>query len=57
VEGSGLRITGETDAHEVMAVEDRERQVYGVQFHPESIMTPEGGKILRNFIEIAGGRS
>lgn len=57
VEGSGLRITGETDAHEVMAVEDRERQVYGVQFHPESIMTPEGGKILRNFIELAGGRS
>ena len=35
-----------------MAIERPEMMVYGVQFHPESIMTPEGKAILRNFMEI-----
>ena len=47
-----LKVCGITNDGEVMAVEDRENLVYGVQFHPESIMTPEGEKILRNFIEL-----
>lgn len=38
----------------VMAVKHREYDVYGLQFHPESIMTPDGAKILENFINIAG---
>lgn len=38
---------------EIMAVVHRECKVYGLQFHPESIMTPLGGKIMENFI---GGR-
>jgi anthranilate synthase component 2 len=35
-----------------MAIERPELQVYGVQFHPESVLTPLGKEILRNFIEI-----
>ena len=49
---TGLKVCGITTDNEVMAVEDRENLVFGVQFHPESIMTPEGENILRNFIEI-----
>ena len=52
LEGTELRITGKTKQEEVMAVEDRERKVYGVQFHPESIMTKDGAKILENFARI-----
>ena len=47
-----LKVCGITNDGEVMAVEDRANLVFGVQFHPESIMTPEGEKILRNFIEL-----
>ena len=36
----------------IMALEHRSRPLYGVQFHPESIGTPEGHRILRNFIEL-----
>ena len=55
LEGTELRITGKTKQEEVMAVEDRERKVYGVQFHPESIMTKDGSKILENFARICKG--
>ena len=46
-----LEITAATAEGEVMAVQHREYPVYGVQFHPESVMTPDGRKMLRNFIE------
>ena len=46
-----LRITAETTDGEVMAVEHREYPIYGVQFHPESILTPDGKQILKNFIK------
>ncbi len=46
-----LRVVARTADGEVMAVQHREYPIYGVQFHPESIMTPEGGRMLRNFIE------
>lgn len=55
LEGTELRITGKTKQEEVMAVEDSERKVYGVQFHPESIMTKDGAKILENFARICKG--
>ena len=45
-----LRITARTTDGEVMAVQHREYPIYGVQFHPESIMTPDGKQMLRNFI-------
>lgn len=40
----------------VMGVEHRELPIYGVQFHPESILTPTGGKIIENVITIASER-
>lgn len=46
-----LEITAVTAQGEVMAVMHRDYPIYGVQFHPESILTPDGKKILRNFIE------
>ncbi|MBQ8151353.1 MAG: aminodeoxychorismate/anthranilate synthase component II [Firmicutes bacterium] len=46
-----LKVTAVTTDGEVMAVEHREYPIYGVQFHPESIMTPDGKIMLRNFIK------
>lgn len=49
-----LLITAETtDDGEIMGVRHRELPVYGIQFHPESIMTPTGKRILRNFLKLA----
>ena len=48
-----LIVTARTADGEIMAVKHREYPVYGVQFHPESIMTPEGSRMLKNFIELA----
>lgn len=45
-----LRITARTSDGEVMAVEHRNHPVYGVQFHPESILTPNGADIIANFL-------
>lgn len=45
-----LRVMARTADGEVMAVQHKEYPIYGVQFHPESIMTPEGKRMLRNFI-------
>ena len=45
-----LEVIAETKKHEIMALQHREYKVYGVQFHPESIMTPEGRTILKNFL-------
>ena len=46
-----LKVTATTDDGEVMAVEHRDYPVYGVQFHPESVLTPEGKTIMVNFLE------
>ena len=48
-----LDITALAADGEVMAVQHRERPIYGVQFHPESILTPDGRTMLRNFIKEA----
>jgi len=47
-----LRVTARTDEREIMAVEHRDYPVYGLQFHPESILTPQGEVMLRNFCSI-----
>jgi anthranilate synthase component 2 len=48
-----LAITASTEDGLVMAVEHRERPLYGVQFHPESIASENGHAILQNFMNIA----
>ncbi len=47
---SCLKVTGRTVEGDIMAVQHEKFAVYGVQFHPESIMTPEGKKMIKNFI-------
>ena len=47
-----LEITALTTDGEVMAVQHQEYPIYGVQFHPESIMTPNGKQMLKNFIHL-----
>jgi anthranilate synthase component 2 len=45
-----LIVTAQTEDGEIMAVQHRDYPVYGVQFHPESILTPLGKRILENFL-------
>jgi anthranilate synthase component 2 len=52
-----LKITAETDDGEIMALEHREYPIYGLQFHPESIYTPEGMKIIKNFVMLGKEKS
>ena len=47
-----LEITAETDEGEIMGLQHREFPIHGVQFHPESILTTEGRKLLANFLRI-----
>ncbi len=49
---SCLRVTARTDEEEIMGVAHREYPIFGVQFHPESIMTPGGRRMLENFLKI-----
>lgn len=45
-------MTARTDDGEVMAVEDAAARVFGVQFHPESVITPDGAAIIANFLAL-----
>jgi para-aminobenzoate synthetase component II len=47
-----LEITAETKQGEIMAIRHKQLPIEGVQFHPESIMTEEGKRILQNFLKI-----
>ncbi|MCR4830979.1 MAG: aminodeoxychorismate/anthranilate synthase component II [Pseudobutyrivibrio sp.] len=47
---SNLQVIATSDDGEVMAVKHKDYEVYGLQFHPESILTPEGKTILKNFL-------
>ena len=50
-----LEVSARTAEGEIMAVRHRALTVEGVQFHPESILTPEGPRLLGNFLELTAG--
>ncbi|MDD3412848.1 MAG: aminodeoxychorismate/anthranilate synthase component II [Lachnospiraceae bacterium] len=47
-----LKIVAETEDGEIMAVEHKEFKTFGLQFHPESVLTPSGKKIIENFMKL-----
>jgi anthranilate synthase/aminodeoxychorismate synthase-like glutamine amidotransferase len=49
---NSLEITAETDDGEIMGLQHREFPLHGVQFHPESVLTAEGKKLLANFLRV-----
>ena len=49
-----LLVIAETGDGEVMGVKHRAYDVFGLQFHPESILTPQGEKIIENFLKVGG---
>ena len=49
-----LLVIAEDDDGEIMAIKHRNYEIYGLQFHPESILTPQGEVIMRNFLKIGG---
>ena len=52
-----LRVTAEAEDGEIMAVEHTEYPIFGVQFHPESVMTPDGKVMVENFMRVAEQRN
>jgi anthranilate synthase/aminodeoxychorismate synthase-like glutamine amidotransferase len=51
-----LEVSAKTDQGEIMAVRHREFLIEGVQFHPESVLTPQGPQLMGNFLKLQGGR-
>jgi anthranilate/para-aminobenzoate synthase component II len=49
VEGTPLLVQGMAADGTIMAIRHRSRPVFGIQFHPESVLTPEGARVLDNF--------
>ena len=46
-----LEITAESDDGQIMALRHRNYNIHGIQFHPESVLTPEGETIIKNWLE------
>jgi len=47
-----MEILAESEEHEIMALRHKFRNVFGIQFHPESILTPNGLRVIENFLRI-----
>ena len=52
-----LQVIAETDQKEIMAVSHRDYPISGLQFHPESILTPDGRQMMENFLNIREGEN
>ena len=52
---SELLIEATSEDNEIMGLRHSQHATYGIQFHPESILTPSGKHLLRNFLELAAG--
>jgi anthranilate synthase component 2/para-aminobenzoate synthetase component 2 len=53
---ASLEVTAKTPEGEIMGVRHRDLVVEGVQFHPESVLTPDGPALIGNFLKMSGGR-
>lgn len=51
-----ILIIAESDNEEIMGIKHRDYNIFGLQFHPESILTPKGKRIIENFLSIGGGK-
>jgi anthranilate synthase/aminodeoxychorismate synthase-like glutamine amidotransferase len=51
-----LQVTAKTPEGEIMGLRHTELMIEGVQFHPESVLTPEGPKMMANFLRMSGGK-
>jgi anthranilate synthase component 2 len=49
----GIKVTARAEDGSIMAIEHVQYPIYGLQFHPESVLTPEGLKIIENFLKIS----
>ena len=47
-----LEVTAESEEGQIMALRHKEYDIHGIQFHPESVLTPEGKVIIQNFIDL-----
>ena len=50
---TALKVTATTEQGEIMGVRHTELAVEGVQFHPESVLTPEGDRLMQNFLDMS----
>jgi anthranilate/para-aminobenzoate synthase component II len=50
-----IKVTARSEFGEIMALKHSKYEMYGIQFHPESILTPRGRQILKNFRKIVRG--
>jgi para-aminobenzoate synthetase component II len=54
IEGTLLDVTARTEEGEIMGLQHKVHPTFGVQFHPESILTEHGSELLRNFLKVIG---